>query len=1229
MATHLPLFPAPPRATIEYARPSARKDTCTRCNLSEGAKVVCVGADGSDYKAPGGLLVLAGAPFKGDPHGSPFGTGRGSVVRHAILQALKGTGTSIIWDYAVRCPAPKGEAELASIEACRTYLAETLAVVRPRRILTFGDTAAQAIFGNDVPGTRLLRNAYGWLATKQPTPVFLHADPQEAVGILTMRKRYLAEVVNSLTAAPVQPPWKDTYCHVETQEDVTAALQKCRDAKITTLDVESNGAPLWTQELKITSLALTPKDSTLTYVWSEAALRGALWEPLAAFIEDVSAPKALANGKFDSNALRTVYGIELCGVAFDTMLVGRLVDVEADADLDTMGWYVGMGGHKSEAGEVIRKAAIAINKSRKKDAIAEARGQVGLFGPPQNINLVPANASAKGGAYGLLTQPILSRYNARDTATTDRLVTHLQEQLAGLPPVRGVWERLLRPATEVFARMESWGFPIDVPALYATADKIAERIEFHREAIRKAAPNVNPDSAEQIGKFLYEDLGLPVTVLTEGGAPSTKREALEELADKHPLADSVARYSELTHSRNTYLDGSPLPGQRYGKGGMLAHIRHRFDYPTVHTTYNLTGAQTGRLSSSSPNLQNIRRAEYDPTDPETIFGKYIKDLFTAPPGFVWVQMDFANLELRCCALLCGDPEMAKVFASGVDYHLRTAELVALPAWGISPEKWVSMTVKERKPYRSMAKTCIAEGQLVLTNRGSVPIQDVLVDDLVWDGVEWVSHEGVIYKGYREVMTYDGLTATPDHEVYLQGGSSAPFGEAARRLGGRSLAVGGDGQVPVGYASDDGEGGAGVPGETWAGQICREAHRVCVFCVSEYLPYLPIQRAEGQDYVLSLSAQCEVRERSSCDSTREASIGHDSEVQHSDLPGVPPLRWARDRVQVQVQGALHPVGVGVSTSRNIQGRRYRQEGQRRALRAGEPTFGVAASELDKQAHNPVGDISRERGGYESCMAPHQDRQPRLSVGCREDLCSSTLGRARGGFAGSGRYASPHRWQATQPVRGTEPGGCCHLQGAEYSSPHFAHVYDLVNAGPRHRFVVSNRVVANCNFALLFGQGNKATAHKLKITEAEATKIANAIFGHFHVLKRWDEANLRQADQSGVLWTIWRGDKARMRPVHHTDYKGTVSTNTIVQGSANDYCLASAIACDNWLRKDRVPARLAGTVHDSLLFLVKEHDVDEVVNGARAIMEGWTRPGEIRMTVDAEVGERLGSLEPYAT
>ena len=179
----------------------------------------------------------------------------------------------------------------------------------------------------------------------------------------------------------------------------------------------------------------------------------------------------------------------------------------------------------------------------------------------------------------------------------------------------------------------------------------------------------------------------------------------------------------------------------------------------VFADWRQIGTVTGRTACREPNLQNVpRKEEY-------------RRCFRAPPGKRLVKADFSQLQMRLACRWARDDALYQIFAAGLDQHTQTA-------------KNLTGKAEPSKLERQVAKSCIAEGQLVLTNRGLVPIQDVSCCDHVWDGMEWVEHDGVVFQGYREVIEHDGLQATPCHEVFLETGERTLFEQAAssrRRL----------------------------------------------------------------------------------------------------------------------------------------------------------------------------------------------------------------------------------------------------------------------------------------------------------------------------------------------------------------------------------------------------------------------------------------------------------------
>jgi DNA polymerase-1 len=187
------------------------------------------------------------------------------------------------------------------------------------------------------------------------------------------------------------------------------------------------------------------------------------------------------------------------------------------------------------------------------------------------------------------------------------------------------------------------------------SEELGERIEaLENEIFGLAEEPFNLGSPQQMAVVLYERLGLPILKRTQKGrAPSTDADVLEKLRDKHPIVGALLDHRELTKLRSTYLDALPPLVAADGR---------------IHTTYNQTGAATGRLSSVNPNLQNI------PVRGDT--GRQIRKAFVAGgPGRLLLVADYSQIELRVMAHLSGDEAMAEAFAAGVDFHAATAAKV--------------------------------------------------------------------------------------------------------------------------------------------------------------------------------------------------------------------------------------------------------------------------------------------------------------------------------------------------------------------------------------------------------------------------------------------------------------------------------------------------------------------------------------------------------------------------
>ncbi|HWH15718.1 MAG TPA: DNA polymerase I [Miltoncostaeaceae bacterium] len=213
------------------------------------------------------------------------------------------------------------------------------------------------------------------------------------------------------------------------------------------------------------------------------------------------------------------------------------------------------------------------------------------------------------------------------------------------------------PLVDVLAAMERAGVRLDTARLAEIAARVRDRAEELRDQIwEMAGEEFVIDSPKQLGRILFEVLGLPTFRKGKTGW-STDRQVLKLLEPKHPVIGLIGQYRELTKLDNTYLSALP---DLVGADGRL------------HTTFNQTVAETGRLSSTHPNLQNIPI--------RTAVGREIRDAFVAEEGHRIISCDYSQVELRLMAHASGEPTLREAFLRGEDVHRATAAEV----FGMAP-----------------------------------------------------------------------------------------------------------------------------------------------------------------------------------------------------------------------------------------------------------------------------------------------------------------------------------------------------------------------------------------------------------------------------------------------------------------------------------------------------------------------------------------------------------------
>lgn len=712
----LPLYPnGVPRAEIEAALPYPRDPNCRLCGLRLGTKTVCMPAElerGPDRESERTLLALSEKPgATEDRAGRPQVGASGLMFRSALRKWWKGP---IYYDNSVRCAPGGRETTAKSIEACRGYIRTILSDARPERILALGGASFWSVLGRDPP-VFSVRRGYGWVGE---TPVFLLMNAAAAYRNRFVKRWFLKDLEWALTVPlrelRTRTPWNSFARAVETEADALAAEEEIREADWISYDAEWAGR-MYGPDFEILTLAVAPKGADDPFVWGKSALRRPeVLAPLRRILSDPRVPKIAQNGKADQLALLDGLALEVRGTIGDIRLWRRLDDPEAKSRLEVVQELVGMGGGKEENE---RHLLAAMKRCRKPGLSASDLERIAddYECSVEHVRGVRAAEPRSGEStmdacrpflHAMVPEDISLRYCATDALSQAKLgeLYELRLQEPENAPIKRVWDRLVRPAHEAFVRIERWGIGVDKVALQAVDGLLkrelekAERYFEQYEALQLFGAEADgtptkfsPDNHAHVRKLLFDHLKLRPLRITESGLAATSAEdVLEPLSKYH---EAPRRILDLRGHRKNY-------GTYVGQLWRFLAADGR-----IHPSYNLDGAETGRLSAHEPSFQNF------PKDGE--FARLIRDVFCAQFDSAWwavaegprgelvdallaalwpritttstvlLEFDYATLELRVLALLSGDPVMLAIFQAGRDLHLETAKLIA-PIFGIDP-----------------------------------------------------------------------------------------------------------------------------------------------------------------------------------------------------------------------------------------------------------------------------------------------------------------------------------------------------------------------------------------------------------------------------------------------------------------------------------------------------------------------------------------------------------------
>ncbi len=430
----------------------------------------------------------------------------------------------------------------------------------------------------------------------------------------------LDAMTRPLTDVPAAPDVTSGDYRVLAAEELPGLIERLRAAGRFSLDVETTD--LDPMRASLVGIAISEKPGQAVYIpighrgdgQSSVPLETAL-DALRPVLTDPKIQKLGHNLKYDAVVLARA-GAPVEGIAFDTMIARYLLS----------------SGERALGLKDIAFFELGIQMTPITDLIGKGKEQISMAD-------VPVDRAA--------------HYACSDADIAYRLAQRFEGQLKDAS-LWDLFSRVEMPLVSVLARMEQAGVAIDVPYLKEMSADLAEKIaDLETRIYEEVGHRFNLNSTQQLSRVLYEELGLPTGGRTQSGY-RTDADTLDALRVHHPVIDLILEYRQLVKLKSTYVDALPLMiNPRTGR---------------VHTSFNQTGAITGRLSSSEPNLQNI--------PVRTDLGKRVRRAFIAgAPDAVLLTADYSQVELRILAHITQDANLIESFREERDIHAATASQI--------------------------------------------------------------------------------------------------------------------------------------------------------------------------------------------------------------------------------------------------------------------------------------------------------------------------------------------------------------------------------------------------------------------------------------------------------------------------------------------------------------------------------------------------------------------------
>jgi DNA polymerase-1 len=427
---------------------------------------------------------------------------------------------------------------------------------------------------------------------------------------------------------------KSIYKNILNKIDLMEWVDHCKQKKIIAIDTETNSLNYIEAELVGISLSIDEGKAIyipLAHDYENAPLqldRVDTLNILKPLLEDKEIKKIGHHLKFDAHIFAR-YGITLKGMEYDSMLESYVLNsVATRHGMNSVAQYY-LNRETTHFEDIAGKGAKQITFNQ--------------------VDIKTATA-----------------YAAEDADITLCLHNHLWGKINHIPSLKELYQRIEMPLIPILFEIEETGVLVDKVMLKKQSDELLLLLnKLESNAYKIADMEFNLGSPKQLQEVLYEKMEIPIIKKTPNGQPSTAEDVLQELSIDHELPKLILSHRSLNKLRNTYTE--KLPQQ-------ISAVTGR-----IHTSYHQAVTATGRLSSSSPNLQNIPI--------RTPEGRRIREAFVAPENYSILAADYSQIELRIMAHLSSDESLLLAFSKGEDIHRKTAaEVLDITAEKVSQEQ---------------------------------------------------------------------------------------------------------------------------------------------------------------------------------------------------------------------------------------------------------------------------------------------------------------------------------------------------------------------------------------------------------------------------------------------------------------------------------------------------------------------------------------------------------------